>query len=605
MGEMRKGSFAGFTMALMAFFLLSIMVNILPVEAEQFIPLVDTMPTEQVKPGMKGLAYTVVRGNRLVSFPVEVISILPRKGIPQNLIMIRASGPVIEETGGIAAGMSGSPVYIENKLIGAIGYGWNFTEHDLGLVTPIQDMSAIWDHPEKIPSMGPPPSFKSPGSPGKGEDVPDSEDLGDMGSVELMEQNYGSPRTTFFADGISSRAAERISVNLGKEISLVGGSAVGELSVEYNPSLRPGEAVGVMLAWGDVSMGATGTLTSLSKDGRFLAFAHPFLNRGYGSYPLTRSWIHNVVPSIQAPFKVGSPLSIIGSVTQDRAQAIGGRIGLFLPSVDASVKLKDIDNERTTFKRFHMAQDPFLISEILPDVALGIIDESWGRKGEGTVRINIEIEGRGLEDGWERTNYFFSDKDLAKESLKEVKELTQVLSLNPFREIMPLGIHLDMEITSRPKVLFIEGLSINKKEARPGDEILVEVLLRPYRKAQVKKEFKLSIPREMIGPSEVIVRGGGIAPLEQESIAQGLETISSFNELLQEMSAQETNNEVIIELLGGTPPGLEGPDLEEEDELLSQVKKRRIEEGTLKIFKSDYFVEGLLRETIKVLPSNG
>ncbi|MBN1332811.1 MAG: peptidase S55, partial [Synergistales bacterium] len=117
--------------------------------------------------------------------------------------------------------------------------------------------------------------------------------------------------------------------------------------------------------------------------------------------------------------------------------------------------------------------------------------------------------------------------------------------------------------------------------------------------------FKLSIPREMIGPSEVIVRGGGIAPLEQESIALGLETISSFNELLQEMSAQETNNEVIIELIGGTPPGLEGPDLEEEDELLSQVKKRRIEEGTLKIFKSDYFVEGLLRKTIKILPSNG
>lgn len=601
---MRKRSISVFCMGLVAISLLSIIVGVLPVEADSFVPQVQTMSTEQVRPGMKGTAYTVVRGNRLVSFPVEVISILPRKGIPQNLIMIRASGSVIEETGGIAAGMSGSPVYIEGKLIGAIGYGWNFTEHDLGLVTPIEDMSAIWDLPEEIPSLSPPPVLRWTESSLMVEHEPISADPADIGSIDLTEQDYGSSRTTFFADGISSRAAERISVNLGKDVSLVGGSTVGELPVEYNPSLRPGEAIGVMLAWGDVSMGATGTLTALSKDGRFLAFAHPFLNRGYGAYPLTRSWIHNVVPSIQAPFKVGSPLSIIGSVTQDRAQAIGGRIGLFLPSVDASVRLRDIDHEKSSFKRFHMAQDPFLISDILPDVALGIIDESWGRKGEGTVRMNIEIEGRGLENGWERTNYFFSDKDIAKESLKEVQELTQVLSLNPFREIMPLGIHLDMEITSRPKVLFIEGLSINKKEARPGDEITVEVLLRPYRKAQVKKEFKLSIPKEMAGPAEVIVRGGGIAPLEQESIARGLETISSFNELLQEMSAQETNNEVIIELVGGRMPGLEDPEQEEDDELLSQVKKRRIEEGTLRIFKSDYFVEGLLRETIKVLPSN-
>ncbi|HPI98495.1 MAG TPA: SpoIVB peptidase S55 domain-containing protein [Synergistales bacterium] len=480
---MRKRSISVFCMGLVAISLLSIIVGVLPVEADSFVPQVQTMSTEQVRPGMKGTAYTVVRGNRLVSFPVEVISILPRKGIPQNLIMIRASGPVIEETGGIAAGMSGSPVYIEGKLIGAIGYGWNFTEHDLGLVTPIEDMSAIWDLPEEIPSLSPPPVLRWTESSLMVEHEPISADPADIGSIDLTEQDYGSSRTTFFADGISSRAAERISVNLGKDVSLVGGSTVGELPVEYNPSLRPGEAIGVMLAWGDVSMGATGTLTALSKDGRFLAFAHPFLNRGYGAYPLTRSWIHNVVPSIQAPFKVGSPLSIIGSVTQDRAQAIGGRIGLFLPSVDASVRLRDIDHEKSSFKRFHMAQDPFLISDILPDVALGIIDESWGRKGEGTVRMNIEIEGRGLENGWERTNYFFSDKDIAKESLKEVQELTQVLSLNPFREIMPLGIHLDMEITSRPKVLFIEGLSINKKEARPGDEITVVVLLRPYRKA--------------------------------------------------------------------------------------------------------------------------
>ena len=132
---------------------------------------------------------------------------------------------------------------------------------------------------------------------------------------------------------------------------------------------------------------------------------------------------------------------------------------------------------------------------------------------------------------------------------------------------------------------------------------MVEVLLRPYRKAQVKKEFKLKVPVDMIGPSEVIVRGGGISPLEQESIARGYETISSFTELLQEMSAQETNNEVIIELVGAKASDFQEPDADDQDDLLSQVKKKRIEEGTLRVFKSDYYVEGLLRKNLKILPS--
>lgn len=108
--------------------------------ASTFSPSVSVLGVESLRPGMKGYALTVVSGRNIVRFPVEIVSVIPGKGIPRHLIMIKASGSVIEKTGGIAAGMSGSPVYVNGKLIGAIGYGWNFSEHTLGLVTPLR----IW-----------------------------------------------------------------------------------------------------------------------------------------------------------------------------------------------------------------------------------------------------------------------------------------------------------------------------------------------------------------------------------------------------------------------------------------------------------------------------
>ena len=130
-------------------------------EASVFNPSVSVLEARALRAGMKGYALTVVSGREIVRFPVEIVSVIPGKGIPRHLIMIKASGPVIEKTGGIAAGMSGSPVYINGKLIGAIGYGWNFSEHTLGLVTPFEDMASVWNWPEKPVSIPPAPPLGS------------------------------------------------------------------------------------------------------------------------------------------------------------------------------------------------------------------------------------------------------------------------------------------------------------------------------------------------------------------------------------------------------------------------------------------------------------
>jgi hypothetical protein len=567
---------------------------------------VQPYPLESLRPGQVGEARTVIRGEEIVSFPVTILSILPRKGSPSNLILVRAEGPVIDKTGGIAAGMSGSPVFIDGKLVGAIGYGWNFSDHRLGLVTPIEDMRKVWEWPDgDVLRLPDPVSVAAPSS---SEDLPACADLVEVtcddealagetsGDEAAQEKN-----TPLLADGLSGRAARAIGSRLGVGVeTLAGTGGTGDLPVQFDPDLKPGDAIGVMLAWGDVSLGATGTLTELDEEGRFLAFAHPFLNRGAVRFPVTRAYVHGVIPSIQSPFKIGEPRAIIGTVTQDRPQAIGGKLGIFAPSLDVSVTFRDRETGTEKFKRFHIVNDPFLVAQILPDAVMGILDELWGQIGEGTLESKVTLEGRGLNGEFTRSNIFFSDEDVVKEALGEAETLVGILALNPFREIFPLGIRLDYEVTRKPEVLFIEELTLDEKKVRPGEKVKGTFRLRPYRGKPISRTFTLQVPEKAAGPCEVVVRGGGIAEPGQESLLEGWRSINDLEQLLREVNAAEANNEVIIELRYPSTDPVQG--LEEEQELLSEQKNRRMKEGSLRIFKSNFYVEGLMRRSLQVLP---
>lgn len=575
----------------------------LPAHASPFTVPGGILPARSVREGSKGVAYTVIKGSDVVSFPVTILSVMPSPKSPHNLILVKASGPVIEQTGGIAAGMSGSPVFVGGKLIGAIGYGWSFSEHQMGLVTPIDEMTEIWNWPERVPSLNLPElKLEDPAS----------------GDVNLLEAQSGDGSQTppgedrnglsapLVGSGYSPRSASKIAEVLGNPVILLPGGSLGlSLPVEYEPVLKPGEAVSVLAAWGDVVLAATGTLTAVSTDGRFLAFAHPFTNRGAVAYPLARSWIHQVVPSMETPFKIGTPTSIVGIVTQDRPQAIGGMVGRFAPVMDISLNFRDVDSGTETFKRFKTACDPFMMTKVIPEMVTGLVDNVWGRVGEGSAKITFKIEGGGLVEGWQRTNMFFSSTDLSKTLFSEFTDLVNAVSLNPFFEIAPFGVQIDIEATAEPRVVLIEDVNLSSKTVPPGGSFDVEITLRPYRKEPVIQKMTLKVPRDAEGSCEVVVRGGGIEEPDQDSIIMGWRTIRSLDELLKEFSAMETNDEVVAEVRSFGPPreDPESPEAEENQrKLRSQVKEESIEEGSFKSYRSNYYVDGLQRRMIRVVP---
>jgi len=611
-----------FRTALLAFFLTACLA--VPGMATSFVPVSPTLAVSELRPGMSGEAHTVLKGQSVVKFPVTIVSVIPKKGVPKHLVLIRASGPLIEKTGGIAAGMSGSPVFIDGKLIGAIGYGWNFSDHKLGLVTPIEDMVSVFDWKDIKPDFyRAPPQAPAPSSDDvvsadvtSGDVEPEGAEPGSAPGREVDETTGPDKETkglsVLFADGLSERAIENLSGKLNHRILSVGGNPGLDVPpVQKVGNMVPGEAVGVLLAWGDVNLGATGTLTTVSKDGRFVAFAHPFINGGAVAYPLTKAWVHDVIPSIESPFKLGTPLSIIGTVTQDRPQAIGGRLNVYPPSFDFTVNFDDVDNKRKDKKRFHIAMAPFLLSKLSPEALSGLLDDLWGQIGAGTAKLSLTVEGPDIPRGWTRNNIFFSDKDLTKETLKEFKELVDIIALNPFTEIAPLGFRLDVEMTATPRILLIEDVKLEKKKFRPGEKVKVEVTLRPYRKVPFKRTFELTVPQNAIGKASIIVRGGGIGEPEQDSILEGKTTIRNLPALLEELSVRETNNQVVVEILAQESPKArtggkalpEDEDIEDPDdkpELLSEITEKKIKEGSMRLFNSNFFVDGLQKRDISV-----
>ena len=620
---------------------LGVLFALLPLQsawAAPFQPESKVMKVDEIRPGMKGEARTVLKGQAVVSFPVTVVSVLPKKGIPRHLVLIRAEGPLIEKTGGIAAGMSGSPVFIEGRLVGAIGYGWDFSDHRLGLVTPIEDMASVFEWTDLNPPFYRPPlpvpkviSDDAASQDIVSGDVPEdvfsedeengaeSDDILPEPSVSSEEPaGANTPMITFFSDGLSRRSLASLSDTLGSRVLSLGGSAGKNVPpVEKVKGMKPGEAVGVLLAWGDVTLGATGTLTTTGKDGRFLAFAHPFTSKGAVAYPLTRAWVHEVIPSVESPFKLGTPLSIIGTVTQDRPQAIGGRLNVYPPSFDFTVNFDDVDNKKKTTERFHVALAPFLLSKIAPDALTGMLDDLWGQMGAGTGKLKLTVSGPDLPGGWNRNNLFFSEKDLTKEILKELKEIAEVIALNPFTEIAPLGFTLDVEMTSKPRILLIEDVKLDKKKIAPGEKVQVTVSMRPFRKDAFSRTFELTVPKDAAGSATVVVRGGGINEPEQNSILEGKTAIKDFQTLLKELAVRETNNQVVVEIVSAEAPKMktaklpftketeDDEDEEEEPKLLSQITEKKLKEGSLRLFMTNYYVDGLQRREISVKTNSG
>ena len=588
-----------FKILLIILFILSLNLN-----ADAFEPKNTILSAAELRAGDSGYLLTVIKGDAPEKIPVKILSSVGQKSLEvNNYILIKIL------KGEIARGMSGSPVYVRrNKrdyLIGAVSLGWDFADHTIAAVTPIDDM--IKNLGRKL-SAGVDANFLN------------NKNFAGLSVDKNLNKNFVN---VINISGLSKGAALKLGESLGVNVNLLNNfnniNKNNNLEIrEYN--FKPGDAVSALLAWGDVEIAATGTVTEVDLNNKnFLAFGHEFLKRGAVNYPAAKAFIHNIIPSVSFPFKISSPEFIAGNITQDREAGIAGVSGYFVKSVTAELNFKNLDTGEVVKKYFRVVYDDFLTGKILEQAFNGLLEEAWGRKGQGTMSVNLIVNANGINNGWARKDIFYDENNIEASALKQPNKILNLILTQPYNKtLMPLGIRLDVEATQSAKALLIEDIEA-PESVKAGSEFKVKIKLRPWRGDAVTREFKLNMPKNAAQGSvcELIVRGGGVQSSQQLAIEGGWLSLKSFNNMLNEINALDANNEIIVELnadkLGEELNKIiknknikvknnnnKNLLLPEEREYLSETKARRIKEGNLKIFKSEYFIDGLMRRVISV-----
>ncbi len=512
------------------------------------------MPIGEVRPGMRGEARTVVRGVAIESFDVEVLAVVPGAGPAGDLILIRASGPLIRQTGGIAAGMSGSPVFLQGRLAGAIGFGWTFADHSLGLVTPIADMLQAL-----------------PGSRAEDRRLPRPVTAAGRVITEVAIRSTpaeaqgvaaGSPRVAVMVplarplllSGLSPRTADLLRTFF-EPLGISPIEAATGSSTNVRPPLMPGSAIGVQLMRGDLNAVAIGTMTYRRGDD-IVAFGHPFLNRGRTGYLLTSAVIHDVVQSAAFPFKLGSAGAPVGIITEDRRAAIGGRLGPLPPLVGIRTVVTDRDRGRTVRLGTQVLRDPQLGPALALASAIEAVDRALDRIGEGTASIRLTLRGRGLDGPVVRENVFYHQRDIGSAALIELPEALRLLFANEFVRTGPVDVTIEAEVAqSRQTATVTEGET--ERRARRGDVIAIRVTLRPFQGQPVVRTVELAIPDAFpLGSATVLIRAGGrLAPEQGLAALLAADPVEapapSAAAQLSTFADRDRNTDLVVELIPG------------------------------------------------------
>ena len=519
------------------FFLIVLILTNTPVFAAENI-----MPLDEVKAGMTGYGKTVFSGNKIEKFDIEIVDVLDNRSLDEDLILIKLTGDKAEKYGGIAAGMSGSPIYLEDRIIGAIGYGWNNSDHRFGLVTPIERMLKLLENDNTEKSSG---------------NISDIDfDLDEFTPGE----NIIRTESPIMVSGISGRALDRLEKNLSKlNLDVVPSSGIEEVD-KSNKRPQPGEAIAVQLVRGDISVASIGTLTYVDQ-GQFVAFGHPFTNRGKVNYLLSRAYINAIIPSSEQPFKLGSPYNrLLGSVTQDRGAGIAGRIDTYPRITPLYVSISK-NGQLVKEVSLQIINDEYLFSSLANSAALQAVDSALDRIGPGSAKSKLKIMGRGLPElQIESSNMYYSQNDIGSMVLNDFSQLLNLILTNPFKEVNLIDIRLELDFNQSDSVALIQEAKVLNDKIYPGDELKVEVTLHRYRNGTQTKTLSMKVPSDVEpGIATLFIDGGYTGETMRPEDTAPIQSVGGLNEaeisghksfesMLSSYLDSPDNNDLVLQL---------------------------------------------------------
>lgn len=497
------------------------------------IPRSDIFPLSQLKEGMQGTARTVFRGTEPEEFGVEILGIVPGSiGPHQDLIIGKLSGANAMRTF-VFAGMSGSPVYIEGKLVGAISYSFPFAKEPICGITPIEQMISLFEKgPVMKAAAGEPRTFSmaelrsdrwnfdlAAGH------IVERPLLSEMPSYSALAQVAGQRlapiATPLTFAGISQSTLDIFAPELTKAgvlpvAALGGGSQITSLKKYDDKTLVGGTSVVVQLARGDISVGAAGTVTL--RDGeKIYAFGHPFFSLGSTEVPMNESHVVTVVPNTNNSFKLAVPDAMVGSLTQDRATGIFGKLGQSPRMIPVKLKVTN-SRGRNEVINFESAIDDFLTPLILNVGAQNTIQANERGIGEMTIDLVGEIAVKG-EESIRLERRFAGSQTTGFAAASASVALSSLLKAN-FDGLDITSVTLAYTITEGSKTAALERLTLDRIQVRPGDELNFSVFVRNDSGKLIEQPISLTVPKDApAGPMSLLV-GDGNTVQENAAVKQ-------------------------------------------------------------------------------------
>ena len=501
-----------------------------------------TISVDALRPGMRGYGETVFAGSSPERFDVEVLGVLRDIAPGTDYVLVRLSGHGLERDG-VVAGMSGSPVWIDGKLVGAVAFGWPFATEAIAGVTPIGAMrripvSSAWSAPGRpVVSLADLAARRIP------ETLLEDRAAGLMGSAGLGSR----PAVVWGAGGFSDRAVAALSRALPALAPVSGGRS--EAGAE---DLVGGSSIAALLIDGDLRLAATGTLTERDGD-RILAFGHPLAGLGEVSIPLASAEVVTILPSQFSSFKIANSGAVVGEFIRDQATGILGRLGVQPRTIPLEVTVAG-----PAPREFHLrlARVPDFVPLLAAIGTLGSID-SVAAAG-GLRGVDVDLDADLGERGHLELRQSFEGANAVNQTALYVLALCDFLEHNDLAEVDLAGLRIRATPWAVQRTAEVVGAHASRSRLEPGERLEILVDLRDFRGGPSRRRLEVAIPDDLPAGRYTLLVGDG-SSVDAARFAVEPAAPVTFDQALALLRSLASSQELdVLGVLPGTGVALAG-----------------------------------------------
>jgi SpoIVB peptidase S55 len=462
---------------------------------------------DDVRAGMRGQGKTVMKGTKIETFDAEVLGVLKNTSPGRDLVLCRLSGLNLDKTG-VIAGMSGSPVYIDGKLLGAVSYAWPFGKEPIAGVTPFSQMQSYveaYEHRDLVEQKRPTRvGLREPlHLEGRTfEAVTVAQGFDDPASVPEDALWMAPLRTPLAATGFTPHSLTLLRDRLHATgmVPMIGGAVTAKVAeYEKNVAIEAGAALTVALVTGDFDISGIGTVTHVEGK-RVYGWGHPFFGVGNCDFPLMTGYVHTIYPRQSISFKMGSPLRTVGVINADVSTCIAGWLGREPDMLPLSMTVRRDPGQRS--KSFHvkMVRQRAMLASLVFTALTNSVDMEGELPEELTARMKvaIDVEGRPpvvIEDTFSGNT--FSAGRAPQALFSQIANLLNLLTYNNYCPVRINHIDCATQISSGRRTADIEAIELESETYAPGETLKATVFIRPYKGLPQRLQVTLHLPADL------------------------------------------------------------------------------------------------------------